>query len=520
MTDGAAASNAKPPTTVGELMSSPVATAAPDETVAQVAARMREQKVGSVVVVDGPKPTGILTERDLVRIAAAGADPSAALVSEWMTANPDTAEPDETVSDVFDDLAVKGYRHVPVVKDGALVGIVSMRDLMRLARILPVEQLAVEAPRGLEGAIVAETELGDVRGLEGFYHYRQYDAIELAEGRTFEDVWYLLHRGHLPSKAEREAFDEEIRPLREIPEQVKALLPDIAGLGERFVALDALTTAYSILATALDFRPWLDVDGAELRHQALQTCAAVPTLVMALYRLNHGMEPVDPDPDLPFVANYLSMLTGEPPQPDHARAVEQYMTSTIDHGFNASTFTARVIASTGADLGAAVLGALGALSGPLHGGAPSRALDMIEEIGTPERTDEWLRSAVQGGRRIMGFGHRVYKTDDPRSVMLRRVARRLGGPRVEFAEHVERRAVAILEELKPGRKLYTNVEFYAGIVMEECGLPPELFTPTFASSRVIGWTAHVLEQAADNRLIRPSARYVGPPPPEPLPDAG
>src|SRR6266567_1728385 len=367
MTDGAAASNAKPPTTVGELMSSPVATAAPDETVAQVAARMREQKVGSVVVVDGPKPTGILTGRDLVRIAAAGADPSAALVSEWMTANPDTAEPDETVSDVFDDLAVKGYRHVPVVKDGALVGIVSMRDLMRLARILPVEQLAVEAPRGLEGAIVAETELGDVRGLEGFYHYRQYDAIELAEGRTFEDVWYLLHRGHLPSKAEREAFDEEIRPLREIPEQVKALLPDIAGLGERFVALDALTTAYSILATALDFRPWLDVDGAELRHQALQTCAAVPTLVMALYRLNHGMEPVDPDPDLPFVANYLSMLTGEPPQPDHARAVEQYLSSTIDHGFNASTFTARVIASTGADLGAAVLGAIGALSGPLHG---------------------------------------------------------------------------------------------------------------------------------------------------------
>ena len=364
---------------------------------------------------------------------------------------------------------------------------------------------------------MAETELGDVRGLEGFYHYRQYDAIELAEGRTFEDVWYLLHRGHLPSTAEREAFDEEIRPLREIPEQVKDLLPDIARLGDRFVALDALTTAYSILATALDFRPWLDVEGAELRHQALRTCAAIPTLVMALYRLNHGMEPVDPDPDLPFVANYLRMLTGEPPEPDHARAVEQYMTSTIDHGFNASTFTARVIASTGADLRAAVLGALGALLGPLHGGASSRVLDMIEEIGTPDRTDEWLRGAVQGGRWIMGFGHRVYKTDDPRSLMLRAVADSLGGEKMDLARHIEATAVKVLDELKPGRRLYTNVEFYAGIVMDRCGIPRELFTPTFTSSRVIGWTAHVLEQAADNRLIRPSARYIGPPPPEPVP---
>jgi citrate synthase len=194
------------------------------------------------------------------------------------------------------------------------------------------------------------------------------------------------------------------------------------------------------------------------------------------------------------------------------------MTSTIDHGFNASTFTARVIASTGADLGSAILGALGALSGPLHGGAPSRALDMLEEIGTPERTDAWLREAIASGKRIMGFGHRVYKTDDPRSLMLHEVAKRLGGPRIAFAEHVEERAVAILGELKPGRRLYTNVEFYAGIVMEECGLPPGLFTPTFAASRVIGWTAHILEQAGDNRLIRPSAHYDGPPPPEPVPD--
>ena len=176
-----------------------------------------------------------------------------------------------------------------------------------------------------------------------------------------------------------------------------------------------------------------------------------------------------------------------------------------------------MITSTGADLAAAVVGAIGALSGPLHGGAPSRALDMLDAIGTLDNAEPWLRAAVERGDRLMGFGHRVYKTDDPRSVMLRGVAERLGGPNVELAEQIEAKAIEVLAELKPGRRLYTNVEFYAGIVMDRCGLPREMFTPTFASSRVIGWCAHILEQAADNRLIRPSAHYVGPPPPQPSP---
>ena len=212
------------------------------------------------------------------------------------------------------------------------------------------------------------------------------------------------------------------------------------------------------------------------------------------------------------------MLSGEIPDPDYARAIEQYQITTVDHGFNASTFTARVITSTGADLGASVVGAIGALSGPLHGGAPSRALDMLDAIGTPDKTDAWVRNAVESGDRIMGFGHRVYKTDDPRSVLLRSVAQRLGGDMADFAVQVEQTVVNVLAELKPGRDLYTNVEFYAGVVMDRCGLPRELFTPTFASSRVIGWCANILEQAADNRIIRPSAKYVGPPPPQPVPD--
>ena len=250
----------------------------------------------------------------------------------------------------------------------------------------------------------------------------------------------------------------------------------------------------------------------------MQTSAVMPTLIMALYRLNQGLDPIDPHPELPYAANYLYMLTGEVPEPDHARAIEQYLISTTDHGFNSSTFTGRVITSTGADLGSAVVGAIGALSGPLHGGAPSRALDMLDAIGTPDKAEAWIRDSVMKGERIMGFGHRIYKTDDPRSLMLRDVATRLGGDMVEFAKKVERTVVDVLAELKPGRNLYANVEFYAGVVMDKVGLPRTLFTPTFTSSRVIGWTAHILEQAGDNRLIRPSAHYAGPPPPVTVPD--
>jgi citrate synthase len=366
---------------------------------------------------------------------------------------------------------------------------------------------------------VAETAIGDVRGLEGFYHYREYDAVELAEKRTLEDVWYLMFEGSLPSLEQRTAFMAEIVAQREIPAEVKAALPEIARTAPGAAPLDLLRTTVSLMGAALGFQPSLDIDASELRAQALRISATVPTLLAALHRLQQGLDIVDPDPALAYAANYLFMMRGALATPEQARAVEQYMMTTVYHGVNASTFTARVITSTGADLAAAVVGAIGALSGPLHGGAPSRALDMLDSIGTIDRADEWIRDAVARGDRLMGFGHRVYKTDDPRSVLLRRVAERLGGPNVEFATQVEQRAVELLAELKPGRKLYTNVEFYAGVVMDICGVPRDMFTPTFASSRVIGWTAHILEQAADNRLIRPSAQYVGTAPPVPVPDA-
>jgi len=376
---------------------------------------------------------------------------------------------------------------------------------------------AAAAPRGLKGLIVADTALGDVRGLEGFYHYRQYSAPDLAAARTFEDVWYLLFEGELPSTSARAAYAAHIARARPLPLAVPELLPAFAsGLTP---PLAALRTALSHLAAIEGMPPTYEAVPETIRTNALRMAAVTPVLVAALYRAGRGAPIVAPRDDLGHVANYLYMIDGEVPDPRRVRAVEQYMILAIDHGFNSSTFTARVVTSTGADVGAAVVAALGALSGPLHGGAPSRALDTLDAIGTPDNTEAWVRSAVASGQRIMGFGHAVYRTADPRSVMLRAIAREFGGPRVDFAVQVEATVERVLAELKPGRELHTNVEYYAGVVMELCGIPRELFTSTFAASRMVGWCAQILEQSSDTAIIRPSARYIGPDAPEPVPAA-
>ena len=501
---------------VSDVMSAPVLTTGADDSLAEVAGRMADAGVGSVIVVEGLRPVGILTERDLIRFTAAGPGAEASTVRDWMTSDPDTVGPDAGVAEAYERLADKGYRHFPVVEGDELVGVVSLRDLLSVASIQPVTHPSqIEAPPGLEGVIVAETTVGDVRGLEGFYHYRQYSAVELADKVTLEDAWYLLFEGTLPDERQRSAFLDEVRPLRVIPDPVLDVLPAVARQSSSI--MEGLRTAVSLVAASCDMQPTLDIGHDQRRVDALRICAVVPTLIMAMHRLRNDAQPIDPRDDLGYGANYLWMMDGEDHDPDIGRAVEQYQMTTIDHGFNASTFTARVICSTGADVGAAVVGGIGALSGPLHGGAPSRALDLLEAIGTEDNARPYLVDAVNGGEKIMGFGHRVYKTEDPRSVFLRGVAERIQADKVDFAKKVEQTVVEVLAELKPGRDLYANVEFYAGVVMDHCGLAPELFTPTFASSRVIGWCANILEQAADNRIIRPSARYVGPPPPQPVP---
>ncbi|MYR96074.1 MULTISPECIES: citrate/2-methylcitrate synthase [unclassified Streptomyces] len=372
-------------------------------------------------------------------------------------------------------------------------------------------------PRGLAGVVVTDTALGDVRGREGFYHYRQFSAIELAETRSFEDVWYLMFHGELPDRAAAADFTARTAKLRALPAEVREALPAIARAGAVSGPLAGLRTALSLLGAAGGYRPVYDLDAGSRRADALAACAAVPTILTALQRLGEGLEPVEPREDLPYAANYLYTLTGTEAEPERVRAVEQYLISTVDHGFNASTFTARVVASTGADVAACLVAAVGALSGPLHGGAPSRALDTLDAIGTPDRIDGWIREQVLSGRRIMGFGHPVYRTEDPRSRMLKSIAQGFGGPLVDFAVEVEQQVEAILAELKPGRELHTNVEFYAGVVMELCGLPRTMFTPTFCAARVIGWSANILEQAEDSKIIRPAARYIGTPPPQPVP---
>ncbi|MFJ6094942.1 citrate/2-methylcitrate synthase [Williamsia muralis] len=366
------------------------------------------------------------------------------------------------------------------------------------------------APPGLSNVVVADTAIGDVRGDEGFYQYRQYSAIDLARTKTFEEVWFLFVYGRLPDPDELDAFVVTTRALRAIPAELSSLLRTIALAGNERQMLARLRTVLSAAAATTSVVPLWDAGPDQRIADSLAATAMTPTILAALHRIREGEDPLPPRDDLSTAENWLYGLTGKEPEPERARAIEQYLIATVDHGFNASTFTARVIASTGADVFSAVCGALGAFSGPLHGGAPDRALDALDEIAETGDATAWAKAQLAGRSRIMGFGHAVYRTNDPRSDLLRDIASRLGGPLAEFAIDVEKDVVAVLAEAYPDRPLYANVEFYAGVVMDSCGVPRQMFTPTFAVSRMVGWCANILEQAEDRKIIRPSARYVGP----------
>ncbi|MEO5839632.1 MAG: citrate/2-methylcitrate synthase [Acidimicrobiales bacterium] len=367
------------------------------------------------------------------------------------------------------------------------------------------------APPGLKGVSVADTAVGDVRGTESFYHYREYPAPELARTRSVEEVWQLMFDGALPATDEqRQAFSASVRAVRAMDATLAPSLAAIAGVVRD--PLDGLRSLLPLIGAVNDMRPTVDIDAQQRRADALVLCAQTPTILAAFHRLAQGLPPLAPDPQLGHAANYLYLMRGEVPADAHARAIETYLVATIDHGFNASTFTSRVITSTGADVAGAVSGGVAALSGPLHGGAPSRAVEMIEAIGDPDNTERWLAEHLAAGKKVMGFGHAVYRSEDPRSRLMREVAERLGGDLVERAIPIESRVLAYMQAAKPDAVIQTNVEFYAGVVMEQCGLPHSMFTPTFNVSRIIGWCAHIIEQAANNKIIRPSARYIGPEP--------
>ncbi len=388
--------------------------------------------------------------------------------------------------------------------------------------------LPLLAPSGLAGVVVTETAIGDVLGDEGFFHYRGHSAVDLARSVGLEDVWQLMIDGDLATDAATQSrFRHEVRELRTLTPAAEQAIPLVARSRS---TLDGLRTVLSLIGQESGMRPLLDIDHARRRRDALRLAAVTPTVVAALHRSALGAEPVEPRADLSPGADLLWMLSGEEPDPQLASALEAYLVLTVDHGFNASTFTARVVASTGADVAACVVAAIGALSGPLHGGAPSRALDLLDALTPlhpdPAALDAAIAERLERGERLMGFGHAVYRTDDPRAALLSAIADGLASrsadaaQRVEVARSVESSAAALLAAHRPGRELRTNVEYYAGVVMDLCGVPRSMFTPTFATSRIIGWTANVLEQAEDPKIIRPSARYVGPPAPRPIPPIG
>ncbi|HSK79496.1 MAG TPA: citrate synthase/methylcitrate synthase [Thermoanaerobaculia bacterium] len=359
--------------------------------------------------------------------------------------------------------------------------------------------------QGLEGVVAATTRLSSVDGEAGVLLLAGYPVEEIAPRASFEEMIHLLWTGNLPTAEELSALRSRLAAWRALPAETLDLLR--AAARRRVEAMDALRMA----AGSLSLVPRA---GEAPREDSVTLVAAFPTIVAAYWRLLRGEEPIVPRADLGHAASFLYLLTGEEPSPERVRGLETYLNTVTDHGLNASTFTARVILSTRSDLISAVTGAVGALKGPLHGGAPGPALDMVFEIGSPERAEPWIRERLARGERLMGFGHRVYRVRDPRADVLAAAAERFygrGGDTAlyELARSVEATALRLLREHKPDRRLDTNVEFYTALLLHGLGLPVELFTPTFAVGRVAGWTAHGLEQLATGRLIRPQSEYVG-----------
>jgi citrate synthase len=357
---------------------------------------------------------------------------------------------------------------------------------------------------GLEGVVATETRLSSVNGEAGTLIIAGFPVEELASRASFEETVYLLWHDVLPDPGQLTTFQEELAGQRALPGATVNLLR--AAAAERAPAMDALRMAAGTISLGIP---------EDSYAEALAMVARLPTIAAAYWRLLNGEEPVAPDPELGHAANYLYILTGEKPGAESVRALETYLNAASDHGMNASTFAARVIVSTRSDVASAIVGAIGALKGPLHGGAPGPALDVVFEIGESSRAETVLREKLERGERLMGFGHRIYKVRDPRADVLASAAERLyatdgDGEIYELALEVEKTALRLLAEYKPGRNLQTNVEFYTALLLHGLGLPAQLFTPTFAVSRVAGWTAHCYEQQALDRIIRPQSAYVGP----------
>jgi citrate synthase len=362
----------------------------------------------------------------------------------------------------------------------------------------------VTTEKGLADVVAAQTAISDIDGKLGKLWYVGYSIDDLAEHSSFEEVIFLLHHLRLPTQDELDELTEQMAEDREAADFIRELMPTLA---EQTSPMSMLRTAVSA-ASAYDPDGWDQSPEANYR-KAIRLISLMPTLVTDYDRHRRGLDPVEPNPKLPHAANFLYMLSGEEPSQEAAQAFDVQFILYADHTMNASTFTARVVASTLADMHSAITAAIAALKGPLHGGANELAMRMLQEIGEPERTESYVKDLFARGDKIMGFGHRVYRqVDDPRATILRKLSKELGDaagePKwYEISREVER---VVFEE----KGLRPNVDFYAGSLLHYLGLPIDLFTPMFAASRAAGWTAHVREQYADNRIIRPDSEYIGP----------
>lgn len=356
---------------------------------------------------------------------------------------------------------------------------------------------------GLDTVVAANTALSHVFGSDGKLVYCGYDIYELAGKASFEEVAHLLWKGQLPNQQELDDMNALMGANRELPE---AVIEGLRQVSKDANPMDALRTGVSLLGAQSGEK----FEGTPTFEEAVELAARFPAIAAAFYRLREGKEPVQGRADLNTAQNFLYMLTGEEPSEGEWKGLDGYLVLLADHGLNASTFAARVIASTNSDMASCLVGAIGALKGPAHGGAPAKVMDMLNEIGTADNVEPWLTNALDNGERLMGFGHRVYKAEDPRAEVLRGMAQQASTPEFfELSKLTEDKALEMLVERKPGRKLYTNVEFYSAAVLGAVGLPGDFFPVAFAISRSVGWSAHVLEQVEVNRLIRPASEYVG-----------
>lgn len=357
---------------------------------------------------------------------------------------------------------------------------------------------------GLANVVAAQTRLSSVNGLEGELIIAGFPLQEIASRAAFEEMVYVLWNDALPTIAQLTDFRQALAAQRVLPLAIIDLLGTAAA--RRVPVMDALALATGTLI--------LDLANADPQQQAIAVLARFPVIVATYARLLNDQVLLMPRADLGHAANYLFMLFGKDPEPELVRALETYLNTVVDHGLNASTFTARVITSTGSDLVSAVVGAMGALKGPLHGGAPGPALDMVFEIGDASRAETFMRQKLERRERLMGFGHRVYRTRDPRAEVLSAAAEQMYGRSGDMklytlARAVEEVAIRLLAERYPERNLKTNVEFYTALLLHGLHMSADLFTPTFAVSRAAGWIAHIFEQRRQSRIIRPESEYIG-----------